>query len=362
MDNSDRDLHIMCERDVGLFSLIQQIVANIPWALAAGRRPIVYFAKRCVYFAPQGYNGRDNVWEYYFEPLLADVPVASIPLRVRQAIDTDFMGGAKVFRAFGNNIIMSCHFGYHRRLKGKALSIPTSWHDPDPPLRKITAELIRQYVRPLPSIGAKVETFHERHMKGRHVFGVNARGTDVVSNVEMQGRRRGSLVLEDYIREIGKLVERVPDAVLFVATDDQNTLERLTDAFGSRVISYDSIRHMSGDPAGLGPTGHQMPAYISGDPEKAARNGEEAVIEYLLLCRCQHLVHNGGGMARTVLLAKPELSHTNVHLMNTTLATRFGAELHQFAKRIWRDIRRLPDKPRRIAAKRVEKGAGRADR
>jgi hypothetical protein len=298
MDNSDRDLHIMCERDVGLFSLIQQIVANIPWALAAGRTPIVYFAKRCVYFTPRGYNGGDNVWEYYFEPLLADFPVASIPPRVRQAIDTDFMQGTKVFRSFDNNIIMSCHFGYHRRLKGKALSIPWGWHDPDLALRKTTAELIRQYIRPLPSIRAKAETFHERHMKGRHVFGVNARGTDVTSNAEVRGRRRGSLVLEDYIREIRKLVERVPDAALFVATDDQNTVDRLTDVFGSRVIAYDSLRHIGGDPAGVGPTGHQMPAYIAGDPEKAARNGEEAVIEYLLLCRCQHLVHNGVGVVK----------------------------------------------------------------
>lgn len=362
MDSSDRDLHIICERDVGLFSLIQQVVANISWALAAGRTPIVYFSRRCVYFAPGGYNGGDSVWEYYFEPLLADFPVVSIPLPVRQAIDRDFMFGAKIFRSFDNNIIASSQFGHHRRLKGKTLSIPWGWRDPDLPLRKITAELIHQYVRPHRSICDKVEAFYLHHMKGRNVFGIHARGTDVVSDVETHGRRRGSLVLDNYLLEIRKLVARVPDAALFVATDDQNTVDRLFENFGERIITYDSIRHIGGDPAGLGPTGHQMPAYIADNPEKAAQNGEEAVIEYLLLCRCQHLVHNGGGLARTVLLAKPELTHTNVHLMHTSLASRCGIELNQFGKRMWRKLRRLPDKPRRIAAKRAEKRARQSGR
>ena len=269
MDSSDRDLHIICERDVGLFSLIQQVVANISCALAAGRTPIVYFSRRCVYFAPGGYNGGDSVWEYYFEPLLADFPVVSIPLPVRQAIDRDFMFGAKIFRSFDNNIIASSQFGHHRRLKGKTLSIPWGWRDPDLPLRKITAELIHQYVRPHRSICDKVEAFYLHHMKGRNVFGIHARGTDVVSDVETHGRRRGSLVLDNYLLEIRKLVARVPDAALFVATDDQNTVDRLFENFGERIITYDSIRHIGGDPAGLGPTGHQMPAYIADNPEES---------------------------------------------------------------------------------------------
>ena len=56
-----------------------------------------------------------------------------------------------------------------------------------------------------------------------------------------------------------------------------------------------------------------MPAYISGDRDVAARNGEDAVVEYLLLSRCDYLVHNGSSLARTVLLNAPELPHTNTH-------------------------------------------------
>ena len=42
---------------------------------------------------------------------------------------------------------------------------------------------------------------------------------------------------------------------------------------------------------------------MTAGPAVAARNGEEAVVEYLLLCRCQHLVHNWSGIPRVVLEA-----------------------------------------------------------
>src|SRR6185369_11510514 len=64
---------------------------------------------------------------------------------------------------------------------------------------------------------------------------------------------------------------------------------------------------------GKGPTGWIMPAYIAGDRDRAERNGEEAVVEYLLLSSCDYLVHNGSGLARTVLLNAPQLPHTNTH-------------------------------------------------
>ena len=82
-------------------------------------------------------------------------------------------------------------------------------------------------------------------------------------------------------------------------------------AFPGRVIAYDSVRHESGEAAGQGPTGWIMPAYISADRDVAVRNGEDAVVEYLLLSRCDYLVHNGSSLARAVLLNAPELPHIN---------------------------------------------------
>jgi hypothetical protein len=55
-----------------------------------------------------------------------------------------------------------------------------------------------------------------------------------------------------------------------------------------------------------------MLAYIAADRDRAARNGEDAIVEYLLLSRCDHLVHNGSSLARMVLLNAPH-PHTNTH-------------------------------------------------
>jgi hypothetical protein len=46
---------------------------------------------------------------------------------------------------------------------------------------------------------------------------------------------------------------------------------------------------------------------------RSVTTSEEAVIEYLLLSRCEELVHNGSSLARTVLLNAPDLPHVNTH-------------------------------------------------
>src|SRR5215218_10181184 len=76
-------LHIVSERDVGLFSLIQQVIANIPWAVAEHRIPIVHFGNDTCYWTPSGHRGSETVWEYYFEPVVRRYSVSSIPEPVR---------------------------------------------------------------------------------------------------------------------------------------------------------------------------------------------------------------------------------------------------------------------------------------
>lgn len=88
-------------------------------------------------------------------------------------------------------------------------------------------------------------------------------------------------------------------------------MDRIRDAFPG-VIAYDSIRHQDGELAGRGPAGGIMPAYLTADPNRAAQSGEEAVIEYLLLCRCSYLVHNLSSIPRAVLLTVPHMPETNV--------------------------------------------------
>lgn len=307
-------LHIVCERDVGLFSLIQQVIANIPWALQCERIPIIYFMHRTCYWVLEGYRSADTVWEYYFEPVVKEYPVAAIPEHIRQLIATKPPIIGDVGYAADENTFVCAQYGDHPLIEGKALPIPYLNDDPNQELREKASRIIERFIRPRNYLAEKVETFFDSHMRGYELIGVHVRGTDAVSLQEERHYRCGSLVLSRYADTVRNLLETRGTARIFVATDDESSLDFFQENFGDRVIAYDSLRHVRGEPAGKGPLGCIMPAYIVADRSHAARNGEEAVIEYLLLARCDYLIHNGSSLARTVLLKEPALRHTNTHI------------------------------------------------
>jgi hypothetical protein len=313
MSDGSARLHVITERDVGLFSLIQQVIANIPWAIAEARIPVVHFAGGTCYWTPNGYRGRDTVWEYYFEPLDRTYPTARIPDHVKRIISAQRPPAHEIGYDMDDHVLVSSHFGDHPRLSGATLSIPYQWDDPSDRLRQEAKAVLDSFIRPRAYILQKARDFFARHMAGHHLIGVHARGTDATSAQEVRDFRRGSLVLSRYVAEVGRLLELRPKARIFVASDEQSSVRYLEAAFPGRVIAYDSVRHETGEAAGKGPTGWIMPAYIAGDRDVAAKNGEDAVIEYLLLSKCDYLVHNGSSLARTVLLNAPRMPHTNTH-------------------------------------------------
>lgn len=306
-------LHVIRERDVGLFSLIQQVVANVPWALHERRVPIVDFRERTAYWAPSGHQGRDSVWEYYFEPVVGELPSSVVPESVTEKIEAAYPDQNELGFFAADDAFVSTHFGDHPRLCGIAPAVPYTTGNPDRALREWTSEIIRSFVRPRAYITAKVDAFFDAQMRGGDVIGVHVRGTDAVSARETRVYRQGSLDFGRFEHELGLLLQDRPGARIFVATDAQASLDRLVETFSTRVLAYDAVRHVEGEAVGNGPTGCIMPAYVTADRKTAAQNGEDAVVEYLLLGRCTHLVHNGAGLATTVLLRDPAMPHTNTH-------------------------------------------------
>jgi hypothetical protein len=306
-------LHIIRERDVGLFSLVQQVVANVAWADHEGRLPIADFRERCCYWTPRGYAGAESVWEYYFEPLVDGFPAEAITDSVRAKVDESFPDQNDLGRFIDPKVFVTNHYGDHPSLATQAPAIPYALGSAPRALRTWTSQIMRDYVRPRSYLADKVDRFVTERFGEREVIGVHVRGTDSVSAEETRAYRQGSLDLDRYVAALARLLAQRPQALVFVATDAQASLECLTDAFGDRVIAYDTMRHLEGEAAGAGPTGCIMPAYITHDRDAAARNGEDAIVEYLLLGRCSHLVHNGAGLAMTVLLRDPSMPHTNTH-------------------------------------------------
>ena len=89
------------------------------------------------------------------------------------------------------------------------------------------------------------------------MIGVHIRGTD--ANVDLTRAVRQERVNYDkYIAVLRRLLRKNPDALIFVASDEQISVDRIRNAF-SGVIAYNSIRHDGGEVAGMGPAGGSCP-------------------------------------------------------------------------------------------------------
>lgn len=295
-----------------MFSLVQQVISHIPEALYNKRTPVVFFRDQCCYWIASGYQNRNTVWEYYFEPLVDKMAVENIPQDIRNYIESHSPNYTKSGYFINEDVFVSNHFGNHTRLPN-SLKIPFKWDDPDNEIRKKAAQIIAQYIKPRKFIAEKVEQFFDENMKDTYVVGVHIRGTDVTDVNQHNIHRRGAFNLAAYENVLREQLKEQPYAKIFVATDSYDALSFIENLFPKRVMYHSSIFHMEGEVSGKGPSGWGIPAYISESPDKAAQNGEEAIVDYLLLSKCQFLIHNGSGLARTVLLRNPSLKHFNVH-------------------------------------------------
>lgn len=303
-------LHIVCERDVGLFNLVLGVIAHIHWARSEGRIPVVFLGRNCCYWTPLGYRGRDSVWEYYFEPLVPEYPAERIPPHIRQWIaDHPRLKDARD-RFVDEASFVSRDGAWQVRVDGELVRGPMQG-SASRTIRELTSTIVRDFVRPRDYIIDKAERFARQHMADRFVIGVHIRGTDAIGHRHKSARQR-RVDIDEYCAAVRRCLSRHPDALILVASDTHDYVRRMQEAFAGRVIAYDSIRHEDGVLAGTGPLGGSMPAFLTHDRDRAARSGEEAVIEYLLLCRCNHLVHNLSAIPRAVMLSVPDMPETNI--------------------------------------------------
>jgi hypothetical protein len=308
-------LHVVCDRDVGLFNLVLGVIPHTYWAHREGRIPIVYYGPKTAYWTPKGYRGADTVWEYYFEPVLPEYPASRIPPRIVEWLDRNPLDRTSHGRFIDGSTFVSNHGAWHIGIDGEAAPGGEGLRGPGrgKPTRRVrllASAIVRDFIRPRAYIRTRADEFHRAHLAGRYVVGVHIRGTDAL----VDPTRYVQMTRVDfarYVAVIRNLIRRRRDAVVLVASDSQDSVERIRAEFRN-AIAFDSIRHVGGELAGQGPAGGILPAYLTQDRDRAAQNGEEAVIEYLLLRRSNVLVHNHSSIPQMVVLSEPDLPDINV--------------------------------------------------
>lgn len=134
-------------------------------------------------------------------------------------------------------------------------------------IRERYNNIIKQYLKPLPHITEKINSFSEKNFSNKRVLGIHFRGTDHPDKLPMK-------------RYMPLIKQKIKDYdVVYVATDDDYRYKFVKAVFGEKVITYDSLKSSFG-----APLHHSERA--SGYQYKI---GEDVIIEAFLLAKTDFL-------------------------------------------------------------------------
>ncbi len=241
-------------RSAGLFSCVFDVINHLDWAEKNRQQLAIYWSKNyCLYYQKNGYNGSQNCWEYYFEPINK----------------FKYFPGEKIFYAFyppDNCCVVQAE-------------------NPDKLERLRVNAIIKKYIKIKPNILKKIENFYNMGMLGKKTIGIHLRGTDKKIEVAPTDLN----IIFDYANSFSGYQ-------FLVATDEQYLLDMAKKKLHGRVIYYNSHRSTTGNPIHL----------MGGD---RALKGEEVLIEAVLLSRCDKFLHTFSNVSTAVLFLNPELEN-----------------------------------------------------
>lgn len=218
--------------------------------------PVIIW-RHFLYYNEDGFNDKQNGWEYYFEPLT---------------------------KATANNV----HMGF-----------PSGPLNYAPKTRMLWNAIINHYVHIRPIVQQKIDQFYAQHMAHKKTIGIHIRGTD--KHLEVK-----PISLETIITEALKHADH--ETQFLIATDEQQLLERATEMLKPyTVIHYDCYRSPNSQPI------HYIkdPTIADSSVTKPspAQLGEDVLIEALLLSKCDLFIHTYSNVSMAVAYFNPDLKH-----------------------------------------------------
>jgi hypothetical protein len=187
-------------------------------------------------------QGVNNVWEYYFEQPHTDTKPYSCEILSEIGLLHD------EFSEFRDIYITPEAYKVRRKEYG---------------------EIVNKYVKLLPHVEFKVEDFCNTHFKNKRILGVHCRGTDHPDKLSM----------DFYIERIKKYVDSYD--ILFVASDEQNRVDAIKEAFGDKVVEYPATFRSNND----------IPLHYANDYQCSKYYvGEDVIVEAYILSKTNMLL------------------------------------------------------------------------
>lgn len=144
--------------------------------------------------------------------------------------------------------------------------------------QKRCSQLIKKYIQIKPAVQKVVDDYVEKNFNS-YVIGIHYRGTDKMAVCP----RADYEVMSSKVIELCNKQELM-NPTIFVATDEQDFLAHMQETFPGQVIFQDCIRSENGKPVHLA-------------KENKYKKGEEALVDCLLLSKCQYLIRTSSNLS-----------------------------------------------------------------
>lgn len=294
----------------GFFAEFLGVLNHLDWCLKTNQVPVVYWGAQSAYYSPNGYHGRTNAWEYYFEPVS----------------NLKYEDGDKIYsneRWYYSDFSTIWHYVqyvdnlYRLSIESGITLIHLPGHDYTDPFFDIERDgrdgfpikeyqrhlydkefrkyvknrLIDPFIKLQPWVQEKINSFWTSKMKGKKVVGIHLRG-------KFLGRETIPVPASDILNEAKKYVQQ--GYLCFAATDQKPLLEEAKKVLGKNLIYYEVYRANQ-------TTSPYMPQQL------APTNGEDVLIETLLLSKCDYFIHTLSQVSTAVLYFNPSLNHTLIY-------------------------------------------------
>ncbi|MCC2607939.1 O-fucosyltransferase family protein [Planctobacterium marinum] len=279
-NNKQYDKFLIIENhdiQAGFCALIVFALNGLRKAKAINAIPVIDFnAQNTCYFYDESRG--DSIWEYFFEPVS--------PFNITQ-INAWLKSGTIKQDTVAR--LSADEFGYLHHHDPDRLATFWAWCAPEDKAawirakRELGRKYISNYVKPKAYITDKVEQFCTQHFKGKLVFGVHIRGTDFNYATPLHTR----IYMEKLNTLIAGLAQQ--EYCIFVATDQKQYLQELSNRYGSRVIAYDATRSSN----------HIAPFKLS--TLSGYQKGEEVLTDMLILSRCHHIIKGPAALGEMAL-------------------------------------------------------------
>lgn len=200
----------------GFCAILREVIEGCMVADELGFYPVVSMSEDSLYAEKKGFLGKDNPWECYFEqPVGIDMNTYNHGFRTTSMSRDDL---AMLAERYNND-------GY--RLSKEYF--------------EDTGKIWRKYIRVRKELELELQSkIDEIFGEGSRILGVQARGTDFNRGYYNHPK---PILPEDYFEQIDKIIDKYD--YIFLATEDNNNLERFIDKYGDKLVYHTGIERSS---------------------------------------------------------------------------------------------------------------------